>query len=372
MANTYLTNVDFSGKATEETLGAHIAYTFDFQGGAASGYNNPLLFKSDGSPEVTFEKIEALAKMGEDVTELRKGYIQQVMDRIANAVNEKFSTCWDWVWLADVDFDANVAIFCSDHGMFAVDFTLNGLVVELAEVAKPVVRTTDYQVVDGDVMVSVDFFEDLIEDALGDLIKGALKHDQVKDYLVKAHNAQTNKNSVDAEANPAGDKSANTTGINKGELPLENINKEEFLKSAEFQDLMKAQIAEAVEKAATEAREQAELAAQEKIAKAELAAEELRKAELARIEEEYTTVVKSYAFVEEEKVEALVKYLIDNKEIAETVVNAFEKARAEVEAVKKEFGKEQGADVANVEVVAKSASELIRQKAAELKKAQKQ
>ena len=91
-------------------------------------------------------------------------------------------------------------------------------------------------------------------------------------------------------------------------------------------------------------------------------------AELARVEEEYSTVIKSYDFVEEDKVEALVKYLIENKDIAETIVVAFEKAREEVEAVKKEFGKEVGVDVQNQEEVAKSASDLIRQKAAELKK----
>jgi len=371
VANTYLTNVDFSGKATEESLGAHIAYTFDFQGGAASGYNTPLLFKSDGSPDITFEKLEALTKMGEDVTELRKSYIQQVMDRISEKVREKFEAGWDWVYVIDADFDANVAIFCSDNGMFSVGFKVDGLNVEVEEVAKPVVRVTDYQVVDGDVMISIDFFEDVLDDALSNLVKSSLKQSQVKDYLVKAH-AKANTNSVDAEANPAGDKSANTTGINKGETPLENINKEEFLKSAEFQELMKAQIAEAVEKAAADARAAAELEAQEKIAKAEQEAEELRKAEQARIEEEYTTVVKSYSFVEEDKVEALVKYLVDNKDIAETIVKAFEKARAEVDAVKKEFGAERGVDVINTQPVAKSSSELISQKAAELKKAQKQ
>lgn len=371
MANTYLTNVDFSGKATEESLGAHIAYTFDFQGGAASGYNTPLLFKSDGSPDISFEKLEALTKMGEDVTELRKGYVQQVIERISDKVREKFESGWDWIYVIDADFDANVAVFCSDHGMFSVGFKLNGLNVEIEEVANPVVRVTDYQVVDGDVMVSIDFFEDILDEAVSNLVKSSLKLDQVKDYLVKAQ-AKTDTNSVDAEANPAGDKSANTTGINKGETPLENINKEEFLKSAEFQDLMKAQIAEAVEKAAADARAAAELEAQEKIEKAELAAEELRKAEQARVESEYTTVFKSYSFVEDDKVEALVKYLVENKDIAETIVTAFEKANATVDAVKKEFGSERGADVTNTEVVAKSSSELISQKAAELKKAQKQ
>lgn len=371
MANTYLTNVDFSGKASEESLGAHLAYTFDFQGGAASGYNTALVFKSGDEANISFEAIDKMAKMGEDVTELRKGYIQQVMDRLSDAVRSKFESYWDWIWVVDADFDAGNAVFCSDHGMFVVPFKLNGLNVEVEDVAKPVVRTTDYEVVDGDVMVSVEFFEEVLEDAFEDLVKGAMKHQHVKDYLVKAKTASANKNSVDAEANPAEDKSANTNVI-KGDTPLENINKEEFLKSAEFQEVIKAQVAEAVAKAAADATAAAEAAAQEQIAKAQLEVEALRKAEAARIEEDYTNVVKSYNFVEEDKVEALVKYLVDNVEIAETVVKAFEKASAEVEAIKKEFGEERGVDAQNTEVVAKSASDLISQKAAALKKAQKQ
>lgn len=375
MANTYLTDVDFSGKSTDDSCGAHIAYTFDFQGGAASGFNTPLLFKSGDNPEISFEKLEALEKMGEDVTDLRKSYLNQLMGLLQDAVRDKYESGWDWVYVVDADFDNGIVIFCSDFGMFSTEFTFNGLLVEVGDVANPVVQTTDYQVVDGDVLVSLDFFENLIDDALGSLVKTALKHDQVKDYLVKASDARTDKNSVIAEADPAEGKvnsPANTTDISKGDIPLENINKEEFLKSTEFQDLMKAQIAEAVEKATAEAKATAEEAAQEQIAKAQAEAVELRKAEQARVEEDYTNVVKSYNFVEEDKVEALVKYLIENKDIAETIVVAFEKAREEVEAVKKEFGKEIGADIENQEQPAKSSSDLIKQKAAELKKSKAQ
>lgn len=370
MAHTYLADVDFSGKATEDSCGAHIAYTFDFQGGAASGFNTPLLFKSGDAPDISLEKLKALEDMGEDVTELRKSYFGQLMTLLNEAVREKYEMGWDWVYVVDADFDNGIVIFCSDYGMFSTDFTINGLLVEVGDVANPVVQTTDYQVVEGDVLVSVDFFDNLIDDALGSLVKGALKHTHVKDYLVKAHSARTNNNSVIAEDHPAEDNkqsSANTNELNKGDTPLDNINKEEFLKSAEFQDLIKAQIAEAVEKAAADAKAQAQAEAQEEIQKARAQAEELLKAEAARIENDYTLVIKSYEFVEEDKVETLVKYLIENNEVAETVVKAFSKAREEIEAVKKEFGKEIGVEASNPELVAKSASELIQQKANLLK-----
>lgn len=370
MAHTYLADVDFSGKATEDSCGAHIAYTFDFQGGAASGFNTPLLFKSGDKPDISLEKLKALEDMGEDVTELRKSYFGQLMTLLNEGVREKYEMGWDWVYVVDADFDNGIVIFCSDYGMFSTDFTINGLLVEVGDVANPVVQTTDYQVVEGDVLVSVDFFDNLIDDALGSLVKGALKHTHVKDYLVKAHSARTNNNSVIAEDHPAEDNkksSANTNELNKGDTPLDNINKEEFLKSAEFQDLIKAQIAEAVEKAAADAKAQAQAEAQEEIQKARAQAEELLKAEAARIENDYTLVIKSYEFVEEDKVETLVKYLIENNEVAETVVKAFSKAREEIEAVKKEFGKEIGVEASNPELVAKSASELIQQKANLLK-----
>lgn len=370
MAHTYLKDVDFSHKPTDESCGAHIAYTFDFQGGAASGYNTPLLFKSEDGNQVSFEKLKALQAMGEDVTEIHKTYTNQLMDVLRNAVREKFESGWDWIWVADADFDNGIVIFCSDYGLFSTSFTINGLNVEVGDVAKPVVETVDYQVVEGDVMVSVDFLEDVVDEALSSLVKGAIKHEEVKTYLVKAHAAAAKRNSVNAEDNSAVDKnsSANTTDITKGAVPLETVNKEEFLKSTELQDLIKAQVADAV----AAAKAEAEASAQEAITKANNEAEELRKAAAARVEEEYTTVIKSYDLVEEDKVEALVKYLISNAEIADTIVKAFEKASNNVETVKKEFGKEVGVEAQDQSSPAKTSSDLIRLKAAELKKSNAQ
>ena len=62
--NTYLEDVSFDFEESEDSLGAHIALTFDFHGGAASGYNKPLLFKAvlyDGKSIVIF--IFAICKI---------------------------------------------------------------------------------------------------------------------------------------------------------------------------------------------------------------------------------------------------------------------------------------------------------------------
>ncbi|HDK7017161.1 TPA: hypothetical protein M4161_004479 [Klebsiella pneumoniae] len=68
---TYLENVTFDFQETEECLGPHIALTFDFQGGAASGYNTPLLFKS-AKQEEKEQVINKLKEIGIDVPGIQK------------------------------------------------------------------------------------------------------------------------------------------------------------------------------------------------------------------------------------------------------------------------------------------------------------
>jgi len=68
---TYLEDVTFGFEEDENSLGPHIALTFDFQGGAASGYNNPLLFKSKNET-VTPQLISKLKEIGVDTSTLEK------------------------------------------------------------------------------------------------------------------------------------------------------------------------------------------------------------------------------------------------------------------------------------------------------------
>lgn len=353
MTINYITKVDFSQKATEDSCGAHIAYTFAEQGGAASGYNKPLLFKSQDGAEITAEKIEALAKLGEDVTELKKAYNSNITSIVGRVVREKFESGWDWIWVYDIDVENGIVIFSSDEGLFKVGFTMDGVNVQIEEVAQPVVTLTDYEVVDEDVMVSVDFIENIAEQSVQAMVKSAFKDKTAIEYLTKAKKASANTNSVIAEEIPA-ESSANTQKIEKGDKPLEI---QELLKSNEAQDLIKSLINEATE------------GLRSQLEKAEASRQALLKAEEKRVEEEYTTVFKSYGFIEEDKVEALVKHLIEHKDVADTLVQAFEKAQSEIKTTQEELGKEVGADVTNQEPLVKSASELIKNKVAELKKA---
>lgn len=365
MSNTYLEDIDFSAPASDVSCGGHIAYTFEMQGGAASGYNTPLMFKGKDDIAISFDKIEKLKALGEDVTEIKKTYMSQLMNSLQDAISNSYTDGWSWVSVIDADFDAGTVVFCTDYGLYSTTFEVDGYVITVSDVAQPVMAITDYQIVDGDILISIDYFDNLIDEAISSMVKSAVKHQHVKDLLVKAK-ASPETPSVNAEITQA-DTSANTNTNSQGEATLDANVKEDFLKSAEFQDLMKAQIAEAVEKASQEAKAEAQAAAQAEIEKARAEVEELRKAELARIEDDYATVIKSFNFVAEDKVETLVKYLVENKEVAEALVEAFEKAASEVESVKSQFAAEKGSSVTNTASTVKSASDLIAKRAQEMK-----
>lgn len=360
MANTYLEDIDFSAPASGGSCGGHIAYTFDFQGGAASGFNTPLMFKGNEKAEVTFAKIEKLKSLGEDTADLRKSYVSQLMNSLQEEISNKYSDGWSWISVIDADFDTGTVIICTDYGLFSTSFEVNGLVVTVGDTAEPVMAMTDYQVVEGDILISTDYFDNIIDQAISNMVKSAIKHPHVKNLLVKA------KKGVPLNASGNADDPANTNTIDNGDLQLDNTQKEDFLKSAEFKDLMKAQIAEAVEKATAEAKAAAEAKAQGAIEKAQAELEELRKAETARIKDDYSTVIKSFGFVAEEKVELLVKHLVENAEVADAIVEAFSKAAATVETIKSEFSAEKGASALNNSPVVKSSRDLMAQRAKEI------
>ena len=360
----YLSDIDFSSEETEDSLGAHLAYTFESQGGAASGYNTALAFKANGKPTPSKDAIKALAELGEDVTQLTKSYMSQISSLVSEKLDEKYSIDWNWVYLVDIDFDNSIVIFATDDGLYSTTFEINDLLVTIADTATPVVRVTEYQVVDGEILVSVDFFDKLVDEALQSLVQKSFKTETVKEFLIKAKGVDKGKNSVIAEDTLAVTKNApaNTNEIIKGEKPLENINLEELLKSADIQDL----ITKAVSEQVSVIKESADA----EILKANNALEELKKAQEKRIEEDYTIVVKSFEFVEEANVEKIVKALMADSEVADLIVKTFEKAGETITNLRDEFTKEHGSDAEGVEV-AKSASELVTQRAAAIKAARK-
>lgn len=359
MPTTYLEDIDFSQGEDENSCGAHIAYTFDFQGGAASGYNTPLMFKSNGKALVTFDKIEKLKSLGENMDKVEKDYIQQLLSALNDSVNDKFSDGWDWICVVDADFDNNIAIFCCDAGLYSVGFQREDLVFTIDDVATPVVQTTNYQVVDGDLYLSPDFMINLLDQALASKLKSLLKDASVKKMLIKAATPVNTSPSTEKPftETPSVVKTKKTKGVH-------TLDNQELLKSAEFQELLKA----AVEEARVEAKEEAEQVAKAAIEAAKAEAEELRKAQIAREIADTEIVVKSYSFIEEGIVSEVVKHLVDNPEVSAVLLKAFDAAKAEIATIRKEFGAEKGVSVEpKAEKAAISQNDAIKKRAAELK-----
>lgn len=367
-----LKDVTFDFEESEDTLGPHIALTFKMQGGAASGYNKPLLFKSE-EIKVTPELIELIKNTGEDTSSIEKAlYNSTVRGLLDEAIRDKgFTDTWDWTYIEDFD-DSNVIFYCND-GLYSVGYSLQDMTVTLDEVATPVISISDYTEVEGDVLISEDMYEQAIEqldEQLSSMVNKAknsipkefvsLVKQNISKSIDKVVDAEKENSVIKSEDNKSSEESKPSEVIiknnNQGELSVDN--------PVDIQKAIDEAVAKAVEKATKEATAKAELE------KAELkkSLEDLQKAEEVRIHKAYVDVVKSFEFVEEEKVENLVKALMANPENSEVFIEALMKAKDTVDAVKAEFAPEKGVTV-KTELKKDAHSKVL--EAAELLKANK-
>lgn len=328
----------------EDDLGAHLAYTLEVQGGAASGYNKPLMLKSE-KPEVTPEIIKSLKDLGIETENITKAiFTEDKRMLLSQAIREKdFFSKWDYFWI--VDYNEDIVVFCCDEGSFAVGYSMDGVSVTIEDVANPVVPMKDYINVDGEVLIS-DALKDNLETEMLNMLSKASLVPEVKDFIIKS----VTKNSVITENHPESEKDISVkTNKDKGASKVDNLNLQEVLKSDEMQELLKDMIAKATQEK------------EEKLSKAEAEIADLKKAEEQRVEKNYTDVVKAFSFVEEGQVANLVKGFMESPELAMQVIDVLQKASEEVEKVKAEFSTEIGA-----EVVDKSKAVKVNDKIAEL------
>lgn len=416
--NTYLEDVSFDFEESEDSLGAHIALTFDFQGGAASGYNKPLLFKADNT-EINKDLIIKLKELGEDTTDLEKAmYANDLRNMLNQKIREKeFVDKYDSVWVSD--WNDSVAIFTTDSGTYSVDYTSDGTNVEVGDVANPVVPIQDYVVIGNDILVSEDLMDSMEQDvydmlakslsqpATVEVIKAATKKvgsstltasdyaytpdkekpstwklriddarhtsaavaalgkgfrgnkveipeedlASVKAKVRKAYKkffpdndvpdiikSLENKNSV-IESEDKDKSEGNSSGKITKKQGANIVDLNELLKSAEAQEMLKSLIADATKE---KDAEKEELAKSLKQANERL--EAVEKAEQKRIKTAYEDVVKGFGFVEEDKVEEVVKALMADTENSVIFIEMLNKAHEEIEKVKAEFASEKGSD----------------------------
>ncbi|CFQ14946.1 Uncharacterised protein [Yersinia enterocolitica] len=84
---TLLKDVTFDFDKDEKApLGPHLAYTLSIQGGAASGYNKPLVFKARGT-DITEELLKALEIAGITLEEVE---VKEVESDNDNNIRKSF------------------------------------------------------------------------------------------------------------------------------------------------------------------------------------------------------------------------------------------------------------------------------------------
>lgn len=147
--------------------GAHIALCHAAQGGSANGWHNPLLLKSKEAV-VNIEVLKSLQELGELSNIDKSLYRNTLKDLLSKAIREKeYFDEYEYFCIYDFN-DTSIIVTCGE-GLHLIPYTLQGLEVTLGDVGLPVVMVTDYQEVNGELILSEEL-EDLIESEYGMMI----------------------------------------------------------------------------------------------------------------------------------------------------------------------------------------------------------
>lgn len=347
----------------------HLAICHSEQGGSANNRHVSLLMKSS-DVELTEEIIKAVEKFG--VSNFPE-HIQKAMSMrnskmlLENALKEAY--CDKDEWLCVEDWKDNKVYFSTgDYDsweMLATDFTMTeDGVVTVGDTASPVVQISDYMVVDGKVKLS-ETAEDMLESGMYEIVSKAIVTDRAQTLLTKS--IKEFQESLEKATSIAVSDDINVNKNKTMEKPLDNI--QEFMKSAEFQELIKAQ----VEAAQVPLKE--ELAkAQAKAAKVD-EAEEILKAAIQVEQNQTVEFVKSANFIAEDKQDAMVAFLMKSRktedhalvmDVIKAAQDAIAKAQEEVTKTKEQFALSEVGKDGKVEVSQIKPEEFIKAKAESL------
>lgn len=229
-------------KTKDDSKRPHLALTHnELQGGAANGRNVSLLMKSD--VEATEEITKALEALGIN----KSMYASKISDALSSAVREAFGD--DDHWLYVEDYNDSIVLFCSEGGLFSVDYSLVDGKVTLGDLAKPMSRVISYEPVSGEMLLSEDA-EDKLEEGIYSLVTKALRNDSTKEHLVEMFKAQELKKSeveiLEQEIKKAVDAAEAILKSKIGELEVE------LTKALEEVNVFKAEKLEIVAKARKE------------------------------------------------------------------------------------------------------------------------
>lgn len=224
----------------------HLAMTHnDLQGGAANGRNVSLLMKSAEMTEAIEKALEGLGLKDEVV---KATYYGQMRNVLQAAITEQFGDGDDWDdWAYVEDFNDTTVIFCTDDGLFVVDYTLstNGLVAVLGEIATSVTAQVIYTATDENILLSEDA-EVTLDGGVYTLVKSCTENPATVDHLKKMFETQLSKEkAMNEEITKAVDAAVD---VEKKAFAAQ----EELLKAAVAElEIFKAAAVEAVTKART-------------------------------------------------------------------------------------------------------------------------
>lgn len=349
-------DVTFDFDKDETKCGPHIAYTLPSQGGAASGLNVGYLFKSEDVSEQAIKEAEEIQK----AMSMRNSKML-----LENALKEAYCDKDEFLCVEDWK-DGQVYFSTGDYDsweMLVTTFTMteDGQVT-VGDTAYPVVQITDYMIVEGKVKLSEEA-EDKIETYLSEIVSKAINKADAQLKLFKA--VTELKESLEKASTPVAVSDDSTINVNKTKDKTEKpLDIQELMKSAEFQDILKAQL-EAAQAPLKEELEKAKAKAAE--------AEEILKAAEQVQKNEFTEFVKSTGIVVEDKTDAVVDFLMKSRKTAEfdMIQDILKSAKEQIEAMKEEVNKtkeqfaitEVGKD-GKVVVDAQDPQEVIKAKAA--------
>jgi hypothetical protein len=179
-------------KTKDDSKRPHLALTHNaLQGGAANGRNVSLLMKSDAT--ITDDVEKALVALGLDKSLINKSmFASKVSEALSSAVREAFGD--DDHWLYVEDYNDSIVLFCSEGGLFSVDYTLVDGKVTLGDLAKPMTRVISYVPESGEMLLSEDA-EDKLEEGIYSLVTKALQNKDTQEHLLLMHKAQELKKS---------------------------------------------------------------------------------------------------------------------------------------------------------------------------------
>lgn len=179
-------------KTKDDSKRPHLALTHaTLQGGSANGRNVSLLMKSDIA--ITDEVEKSLKALGLDKSLVNKSmFASKVNDALSSAVREAFGDEDHWLYVED--YNDSIVLFCSEGGLFSVDYTLVDGKVTLGDLAKPMTRSISYEPTSGEMLLSEDA-EDKLEEGIYSLVTKALQNKDTQEHLVKMFEAQELKKS---------------------------------------------------------------------------------------------------------------------------------------------------------------------------------